>query len=58
MSDEAARKAFLDAVTLTAISVKGILTDPDMIITERGARMLWDKLKLADLEISVKPKGN
>lgn len=51
--DPAAKKAFTDALLGMAVTVKGIMTNPDMALTEAGVKQIWNALKIADIKVSV-----
>ena len=51
--DEAVKKKFDDALKGVSVNVKGILTDPDMTLTEAGIKQIWNALKLADVKVSL-----
>lgn len=51
--DQAVKKAFSDALKGVTVNVKGILTDPDMTVTEAGIKQIWNALKLADVKVSL-----
>ncbi len=51
--DPEVKKAFTEALKGVAVNVKGLVTDPDMTLTDAGIKQIWNALKLADVKVSL-----